>query len=118
MLPTCVVKGDVRTSMPTTSWAEFLSVRTSASPRCPALPVTRILILRVPAGTRNRRSDSQAEDCCGVRHVTLSHGVARNHLGKPVAFPFQALQDYDPEISHSSRRRTSRCTIHEHSRPC
>src|SRR4051812_4363709 len=33
-----------RRSRPTTSWPAFRRVRTSASPRCPALPVTRVRI--------------------------------------------------------------------------
>src|SRR5262249_33188323 len=43
--PTWPVNGDGAMSTPTTSWLVFRSVRTSASPRCPALPVTRIFML-------------------------------------------------------------------------
>src|SRR5262245_22619011 len=43
--PVLVVYGDGCTSKPRTSCAESLSVRTSPSPRCPALPVTRIFIV-------------------------------------------------------------------------
>src|SRR5262245_57539106 len=39
--PTWWVKGDVLTSMPMAGRPASTSVRMSASPRCPALPVTR-----------------------------------------------------------------------------
>src|SRR3954451_23394621 len=39
---TTSVWADSKRSSPTTSWPEPRSVRTSASPRCPALPVTRM----------------------------------------------------------------------------
>src|SRR5690625_2655782 len=42
--PRTVVNGESRTSRPTTSAPRARSTRTSASPRCPALPVTRILL--------------------------------------------------------------------------
>src|SRR5947199_731920 len=43
--PTLLVKGEGVMSRPTTSWLVFCSVRTRASPRCPALPVTKTFML-------------------------------------------------------------------------
>src|SRR5262249_27218855 len=48
--PTLPVNGEGTLSRLTTSWLVFRSVPTRASPRCPALPVTRILIfVRFPS---------------------------------------------------------------------
>jgi hypothetical protein len=46
--PTTLVDGDGRMSSPTTSWPSSPSTRTSASPRCPELPVIRIRISAAP----------------------------------------------------------------------
>src|SRR5437773_9044661 len=43
--PTTLVKGEGVTSRPTTSWPDSRIVRTSASPRWPLLPVTKIFMI-------------------------------------------------------------------------
>src|SRR5207344_1465652 len=71
------VKGEAVRSRPTTSQPVFRSVRTSASPRCPALPVT---------STRTGPLRSHSFPAAWVAHDELpgAVGLATQHLDRLV----------------------------------
>ena len=77
MEPTVVVNGEASRSRPTTSRPRARSTRTSASPRCPALPVTRtrspgmrITLLRGDAATVARRTAGPGAALTARQHAS------------------------------------------------